>query len=433
MKNNKTKSRVLILTSSGGGGLLQAAKAKEQECIDDNPEAFVLVKDIMITWFGWFGIWGVGSWNSAQKKGNVTSQENFAKIKFLSDIFFWPTAFFCALYTLLRHRIDRVIDTQPVATSALIKAMRIVNRITGKKLILEKVLVDLPTYKCTHFYCTIKYMSKKDKSFLKIVTIEPLLENEKDNKEFWKKYCNITEDSVQYENTYIRRGFKQYIGKKRDETNPFNVSITANKDKEFDLIARSLTKSRAKFTKSNKGFDFAINPKDKLFVILLGSQPCIPATCAYVRNFIDLVKNHASSDRHFHLFVYCSKFSDSKKELFRKVVDIIEKYGKYPSNLSVIPMAFQDSDIIASLFFRSDITITRSGGQTMMELMNVASGSKWVHSEAKPPKNGNKVSYYQLIKGIPAWEAANAQYLERKDNGSFVTPYLLEEMAKPLL
>jgi hypothetical protein len=83
-------------------------------------------------------------------------------------------------------------------------------------------------------------------------------------------------------------------------------------------------------------------------------------------------------------------------------------------------MTFQVDEIIAPLFFRSDMTCTRSGGQTAMELMCVGRGKIWIHSETR--KKGRVLLDADLLKGIPGWEAGNAAYLQRFRDAKLVTP-----------
>jgi len=85
-------------------------------------------------------------------------------------------------------------------------------------------------------------------------------------------------------------------------------------------------------------------------------------------------------------------------------------------------MSFQKADVIASLFHRSDVTITRSGGQTIMELIKIGKGKKFIHSESKLDDSNFDI----LLKGIPFWEAGNACYLNKKDTGNLISPITLK-------
>jgi len=81
-------------------------------------------------------------------------------------------------------------------------------------------------------------------------------------------------------------------------------------------------------------------------------------------------------------------------------------------------MCFQSGEVIAPLYYRSDATFTRSGGLTAMELMSVAQGQIWIHSELK---NACK-SETSLAKGMPIWERGNVHYLKEMKGAKLITP-----------
>ena len=132
-------------------------------------------------------------------------------------------------------------------------------------------------------------------------------------------------------------------------------------------------------------------------------------------------------NKKYYLFIFCGDFRKDKKNLFYKIFNLIENFEDYPKCLNIIPMSFQKDDVISDLFHRSDITITKSGGHTIMELMAVAKGEKWIHSE------GRGEEFEELLKGIPFWEAGNACYLREKFGGDIVNPLVLKERMKAVL
>ena len=128
---------VLIITSSGGGGLLETANAKMQEVLKENPQARVIKKDLLQEWKT-LGKFCINFWNGSQKKGDVKLLEWIIYMQKFADIIFWPKIFFWALSCLMKDNIDRVIDTQPLGTSPIVKAIRLFNFLRNKKVILEK-------------------------------------------------------------------------------------------------------------------------------------------------------------------------------------------------------------------------------------------------------------------------------------------------------
>jgi hypothetical protein len=415
MTHNLKNETYLIITASGGSGILLAAKAQAQRLKKQNPNARIIVKDLMLQWLGGFlGNFGVSAWNSAQKKGKVRYQEFLVSMQRLADIIFWPQIFFYTFRTLIKEDVDYVFDAQPLGTKAIIKAIRLFNRISKKKLCLRKIIVDLPSKKSTHFYNSIKRLSKKDKGYIFISTIKPLLEKNQTDEEFWRKYCKLSLDKVCYNSYPIRLGFDAFENKKHEFVDYF-VNIETQKNLEQILINNVVKEGRIEAKKDGLNFNFKIKSDDFLITILLGSQPAFNGTLNYVQNLINFLKNNKHIKRNILVFSYCSSFDEG---LIKKMHDLVISTKDYPKNLTVIPMSFQKEDIIAFLFFRSNITVTRSGGQTAVELSRVSNAKICVHSEFR----GNKVCEKKLLKGIPAWESGSASYMKEIMNATIVNP-----------
>lgn len=400
---------------------MQAAKAKEQEFRKEYPGVNVIRKNLLTNWIGKFiGNFGESRWNIAQRKGDIRVQERLINLQKYAEYLFWFQIFYWSLRTLFDEEIDRVIDTQCIGTSPILKAIRLYNRKTKKRVYLEKVVVDLPTKRATHFFRTVKKLSEKDRQYFKLITIDPLCEENETPEQFWKEQCNLTLKEIHYEYYYIRDYFRQYQDRLRT-TDPFSVLIHVQGSAEAALIERAFKKGRIRGKACKDSFDFQILPRDKLFTILLGSQPSTNATLNYVKQIIKVVEAYGDPQRNYHLFVYCSDYIPGEKSLSYQVCEALAGAKNYSKNLSVIPMSFQDERVIAPLFYRSNVTITRSGGQTAMELMSVMRGQIFIHSESK------RVDRESLLKGIPGWESGNAVYLEEKKGAKIVTPDTLPQ------
>lgn len=413
--------KILILTSSGGGGLLRAAESREQDIHACNKECQIIKKDVMLEWAWWpLGTFGVWFWNTSQKSGQVHFLKLLGWGQFLSEILFWPSIFFKTLSIVFKEEIDHVIDTQPLGTSAIIKALRIFNKIRGKKVYLEKVMSDLPTKDATHFFYSIKKLSSTDKTYLRFVTNEPLLEEEKNNEEFWQKHCKLSEKDITYESLIIRRSFKTLVDKKRSSTT-HTIFTKVQSDNERRQLEQVFAAQNCPVQYKDENFSFAIEPSAKVVTILLGSQPSFGGTYNYIKGFIETLEN--SNDK-FFVFAYCEKMDSP---LFQSVCALLEK-RRTSCNLCIVPMSYQPEEVVANLFFRSDLTITKSGGQTAMELMAISKGACFIHSEAQ----GSSLSLQQLLSGIPAWEAGGALYLKEKFNAKIVTPETFKKELKYL-
>jgi hypothetical protein len=424
----------LIITSSGGGGLIQAAVAKEQEARANDPNIEIVKRDVMKDWMNKrFGQFCVNRWNNAQLRGDVATQKFCAWAQNYAEYLFWPNLFACTLYTLFKSDIDRVIDTQPMGTSAILLAIRIFNRKRNKDVRLEKVLVDLPTKKATHFFGPIKKLSRKNRAYLKLVTIAPLLEEGQTAEDFWQTNCSLKEKEVCYEDVYVRQSFRKFKNKPRTQE-MMTLKVRYKNEEELKLMKKALEKGTLKPNVRSNEVEFQIAPQDKVITILLGSQPANEATLNYVKKFLQIAKESESAKTKTHLFVFSADHVEGEKSsLFCKVSDYVAKLKDYPKNFSVVPFSFQNDDVIAPLFFRSDLTCTRSGGQTAMELMCVSRGEIWIHSEAKKKEDQDELTMDDLLSGIPGWEAENAIYLQKIRGAKISTPETFASEGRRLL
>lgn len=416
-QHTSSLKKVLILASSGGGGLIQAANAKEQQIRLKYPHAMIIRRDVLRDWTGkWMGPISVKLWNSAQKSGNVTALKLLSISVAVSDFLFAPYVFFKALKTLFQEDIDHIIDTQPLCTGSIIKALRIFHWKKRRKVWLEKVLVDLPTPGATHYFRSIRKLSDSDRIYLKVTTILPFLKEGETSQEFWKKNCRLSEAQVNYEPFYVRQSFCRYH-KKPILSLPISVRANIKNKEEQSLMQQSIQRGCLEVRWKKGEGEFIIQPKDLVFTILLGSQPAFDGSLNYVRNFLSLAREYPQVCG--HLFIFCSNHQPGSSSLLKSVSELVRQTSDYPSCFSVVPLSFQTDEIIAPLFHRSDVTCTRSGGQTLMELMCVSPKQIWIHSESKK-KNYRKEE--DLLEGIAGWEAANAVYMMRKYGAKIVTP-----------
>lgn len=418
-------STYLVITASGGGGILQVAKAKTQRLKKEDPNGKIVVKDLMLDWLG--GILGklfVSWWNNAQKGGKVKYQEFYGRCLRLADLIFWPQIFYFSFRTLIKEDIDYIFDAQPLGTSALVKAVRLFNLISKKNLVIKKIFVDLPSRGATHYYNNIKRLSKKDRKYIYVSTIEPQLEKNQTDEEFWKKYCKLPIERICYKSYPIRLGFDKYLNKVREQIN-YNICIKSEDLEEQQLIENVRKLGNIVGKKVAGGIDFIIKPQDLLITLLLGSQPAFNSTLSYVNNLIAYMKDN-NIKRNVVIFTYCSVFQDG---LIKKMHDMIMSIKEYPKNLTIIPMSFQDENVISLLFFRSDLTITRSGGGTAVELLRVSRAKVCIHSEYL----GDNPTEKNLLKGIPVWEASSASYMEEIMNASLINSNIFMNICKDLI
>ena len=224
IKTDKNCKKLLLITSSGGGGHLQAANAKALKALSEDPNTVILKKDLLIDWVGKrFGKSFIYLWNVSQKKGNLRMLTFLSKNIPLADILFWVHIFTRTLTTIIREDVDQVIDTQPIGTSAILKAIQVARRFTSKPLTLEKIVTELPTEKVLHFFKPIKGLSRKDRGFLRLVTTTPLLKDQQTADAFWLKNCGLKEAEVTYAKFPLRSSFEKYCN--RSDSPPKRMKI----------------------------------------------------------------------------------------------------------------------------------------------------------------------------------------------------------------
>lgn len=417
----ETNYGILILTSSGGSGHIQAAKAKEIEAKHRYPEHRIVIKDLMLDWMGQFlGSYFVRRWNRAQAKGDIAEQKMLISYQWLHELIFWIPVFFHAFITLYKHNIEIIIDTQPNFTASIMKAARLVMFLKKRKICVEKIVTELPTPYCSHFFDPIKHLSKADRKYLDLIAFYPLLE---DGRSFWSKTCNLPSYRIRYNEPPLRPTFQKYMQNK-EEKSPLTLQIQIHSSEEAKLIEETLKRGKKSYKISNTLLEYTILPEERVYTLMLGSIPAESTTLRYIRHILKTLRKLPSEASSYHLFVFCNAHKGGSKSLLRKVHDLITTFSGYPEKLTVIPMTFQDDGVIAPLFYRSDATFTRSGGLTSMELMAVAKGQICIHSEANDPTLAHH--------GMPKWEFGNAYYLQEKCGAKILTTECFEENCSAL-
>jgi UDP-N-acetylglucosamine:LPS N-acetylglucosamine transferase len=427
--NKNIPNKVLILTASGGGGLLTAAIAKEQEAKRNNPNAKVITYDIMKE--SHIGRMGVKLYNTLQRKGDVFWLVRLTNLQKYFESIFSPGAFFTVLTTLFKHNIDHIIDTQPLSATAIIRAIKLYNKIKKKNVILEKIIVDYPTKYCDHFFRNIRNLSKRNKKLVKIVCLSPLLDPGQTHEQFWHKHTRMSMENISYNGYPIREAFIKYKGKELNKDEPYPVLIRTKNDLEKDYVLANLKRTDSKYSSNNNDIHISLDHCDKMVTILLGAQPAFSGTFDYVKQFYEVSKGLKSNIRYF-MFVYCDGSRIKKKNLFVEICKFIKNEKNYPKNIVIVPMSYQNDDVIASLFFRSNVTITRSGGQTGIEIMEVSKGANFIHSEIKNKLNMS-ITQEDLLKGILKWEGGNALLIQQRTGAEFITPHLFSKYCKSVL
>lgn len=212
----KAPKAFLIITSSGGSGHIQAASAKAFELKRKFPHAEIHSVDILLNWVGRrVGRFFVGLWNEAQSQGNITKLRWLIGCQFLQNLVFFLPVFCRAFFTLWRHHIDHVIDTQPSFTVPIVKAVKWASFLQKRAIVFEKIITELPTERCVHFFNPIKQLSDKDKISVRLVSGRPLLQPDQTSEAFWQQTCGMSEEHINYQEMPLRPAFRKYSIQKR--------------------------------------------------------------------------------------------------------------------------------------------------------------------------------------------------------------------------
>jgi hypothetical protein len=369
---------ILLITSAAGGGHLQAARVKAAEYRD----ATITTFDILPGSLGPLGSLCARLWNRAQERGNYRKQQWLARRQPLADRLFWLPIYIATLIRLLRHNADLIIDTQPVGTSAIIAAARCAMRWQRRQILIRKVLTELPSCEIPHYLAPMRRLSSKARRLIQLETLPPL----PDDAATWEEEYGITARNLVLRAPLLRETFREIL-----DTLPTISELTI----ETEAGKRTI----------------AIPDRARVTTIMLGSHQPEQATIAYVKRFIE-AKCDTTDDLLFVVATYDSLYN------------AIAALDSAP-HLEIIPLTFQEEGVIAPLLYRSDATLTKAGGLTAMELLAIARGEIWIHSESPPDE--------EPLDGMPIWEAGNARYLMRAKGAHCVTPQTCHEPLRTFL
>lgn len=370
----------------------QGKKLDTQADIDITGEK--VISSVKLPFVGGLGDIGVNKWNEAQKKGDLKFLENYASWGWIGEIIFYPLVYFRVKWLLqdLKVEPEFVVSTQAFCLNAIMSAMRTVNKERSWKMHMHVYLTDMPSKKAIHFFPSIRKVaaSKDLRQMLTLHAPPPLLKTGETEEQFWKKYCGkvkvITKEKFPIREAFLETGEL----KKRLEQPEVRVKIRLNHAKETDIIKNGLGKEALKASQfDGKAAELAIKHDDKLAFLMLGSQPTSKSVLNWLNSFVqEGAKATAEKDKQHYFFLYCGAPHNQKEQnpLLNAVSEEIErlrKEDKLPPNLHVVPFTNQDPDEIALLMARSDVSITRSGGATAMELFTL--------HEADLPKRKDKL------------------------------------------
>lgn len=419
------KKRVLLITLSGGSGHLTAARAIRNELEKSEDPYEVIQKDVSYDWLGQLaGRFFMGVWHFSQVRGLIFLQELLNRSLPFTDFFFTPSIFLHTLRLLFRYDFDRIIDDQVLGTKAIINAVRLYNKIRKKDLVVEKVLTDLPTEYTSDFLPTIKRLNAKERPFIRLLTQEPLVHGES-VESFWKRKTSLSIEQIEITKPPLRNAFYET---KIESNTPLLLRVELHDLDSKERLLRStfFCNTPPKFSETEALI--SIDKEDLVFTMMLGSHPSQCAITHYLREFyllMEKVEKRLNKIPTTHLFILYQPGKRHELNLSDELVSFILNQHHVPKQFHVYPLTKQSDTIVASLFARSQATITRASGLTSMELLAVSPKEIWIHQE--PPSRFFGIGHH----GMVTWEYGNALYLIKKRGARLIQPKKVQEALLP--
>lgn len=358
-----------------------------------------VLSSVALPFFGGLGDIGVNAWDEAQKKGDLKFLERYASFGWLAEILLYPIVYFRVKWLLQDLHVEPqfIVSTQAFCLNAIMRAMQTVNKEKQWNMHMHVYLTDMPSKKAIHFFPSIKKVTQ-DRDLRRMLTLHapaPILKQGQSAQEFWRKYCgkvNVITD----EQFPIREAFLETEAlKERLEQGVVEVKLKLNHPSETDILQAGLTETASEAVEvDNSEITLQIRDQDKLAFLMLGSQPTTQSVLSWLHTFVKTKQGDEADldtdlENQRYLFLYCgvAHTDDTRNPLLDAVhaeIARLKEAGKLPTDLNIVPFTNQSADEIALLMARSDVSITRSGGATSMELLQL--------HEADLPKRENKLT-----------------------------------------
>lgn len=407
---NSAPTGLFFWARSGGGhrtakdGIKQQKikeYAKQGETLDTKHDIDITSEKVLnavkIPFMGGCGDFGVNAWDGAQKRGDLQFLKTYASLGWIGEIIFYPLVYFQVKWMLqdLKVEPEFIVSTQAFCMRAMVHAMHTVNKEKNWNMHMNVYLTDLPSKKAIHFFPSIRRVTA-DKELRKLITLHaapPLLhanQSSEEERDFWKTHCGKI-NVITNENFPIREAFLETEKLKEKMEKPVvQVNVRLNHSEEQAIIRSGLTRAALdSVVIDDKQVSFNIQKSDKVAFLMLGSQPTTQSVLNWLHTFVNSSRESGREDRQHYFFFYCGgAHSDQERngllEAVQQELEALKREEKIPAHFNIVPFTNQDADEIALLMARSDVSITRSGGATSMELLQL--------NQADLPKRQNKLT-----------------------------------------
>lgn len=412
------RKEVLILTLAAGSGHLQAAKS--QASLYEADGFKTTEKKVLIDLLGKWASTPVRlAWNGSQKNGFTPLLFFFSASSHVFDYMARPLFFTSLLHLLRKNDFCEVVDTQPFGTKPFIKAIRLASWIKNRPIKYKKVLTDLPTDRCVHFFRPIRRLSKKDRAFIDVITSAPLCTTKKEEEAFWEKNTKLPLDHVIYAPYPLRTAFN-----KEKTTKPSSMEFSVHTGEGEKLLKEIISYSNHEviFNKDN----FTVEVKDSLIsIVTLGTYPEKESLISYMQRYIAQKKLHCPVRKEI-LFILVGP-KKTADDHYKSILKALKEERDYPKNLLIVPLSFQCDKALSTLYFNTDFIIAKSGGITSMELLKAVSGRIFIHDhERRQTSKIFALLTKRLFDTMPVWERGNALYLMKKKGAKLISPESFE-------
>jgi len=473
---------LLIITSSGGGGHIAAAKnlrerysaswgvsadltkaqvATKQDILtevgfqrvtqaiidataDPPVEVVNLMKSECTNLLGELGVpMGKGmtqKWDSAQRRGDLQALRNMIRQQWLVDPVFGTQC-----KNFLRRVLEgtvlprfgpptSLISTQPL----LLKSLAAVAK--EDEQVVDLFMTDLPTELAVHFFEPLKAMASSKPELAKLVRLHTVAPAGNYSSETGKQKAKqvVAEASGLAAQQVIIEPFMPV-------SKEFMDGGGLPKPGEATKITLRAQIQREQQFLGGQTKDFKIAAKDTLVLVMLGSQPTIPAMRSYLSASLYLgntAPDGVACTGKYWVFLACGQPNVIEyRGLYEDIVKTAEQVNAESERLRIVPFSGQPA---AQIEGRADATVTRTGGMTSGELLALgARGDKrhvLLHIEVPigasdvAPKEQQRYAVWEssvLGRGMVPWEAGNARYLMKQLGARLVTPAMFAAALEP--
>lgn len=334
-----------------------------------------------------------------------------------------------------------VVSTQALCTNAIAQAILAVNQQHGCKIKFKHYMTDT-TLESHHFYRSIAPMGQNPQ-MQKIYTLY-VSSSESQREEdanvintncasLRVKYLSSPQFPIRKEFLDVQTLKTQLTPSLMTKSIKLGIKLHPTPETstpEADIVALGGGQPIVE----NNIAQFDISDEDKVGFLMLGSKPSEQAVINWIKVMIENANKPDIEKRNRHFFVYCGapeKLDEKGVLVQNNLLREVQNYlinTTLPEGLKIVPFTYQDASQLAILAARSDLSITRSGGSTCFELIQLAEAAEKgdiprrenrlsiIHSEGTVPTPliDQELIQQELLKtGIPLWEAGNATYLKK--------------------